>query len=139
MARVLLSRTLWAAVEEAGVNPARSRHCHRGASPVSRRSCAAGPPSCAAGRPGGATIREPGDSGRPFLQRRSAVTPEEARRADMNHDGQALSQAENDGFHRVADGGEGITNGFLAGTLAAIQPPDAAAERAARERHQRLT
>ena len=57
----------------------------------------------------------------------------------MNHDGQALSQAENDGFHRDADVGEEIRNGFLAGTLAAIQPPDAAAERAARERHQRLT
>src|SRR5690348_6941406 len=126
MARVLLSRTLWAAVEEAGVNPARSRHCHRGASLVSRRRARLGHRRA---RREGRGERRSGSQetpAAPSLQRRSAVTPEEARRTDMNHDGQALTQAENNGFYQVAD------VGFRAETLAAIQPPDAAAERAAR-------
>ena len=42
--------------EEAGVNPARSRHCHRGAILTTATVSAIG-------RPRGALIREPGDSG----------------------------------------------------------------------------
>ena len=59
--------------QEAGANPARSRHCHRGADPTDGHGRTPG-------RPGRATIREPGHSPPPCTRQPGARTPRKAPR-----------------------------------------------------------
>jgi hypothetical protein len=68
-------------MEEAGANPAWSRHCHRGASlassPAEPRE--AEPPSRRGGKAEGSADPEARKLRPPFLQHRGVVTPEEVR------------------------------------------------------------